>query len=157
MTIANWMADLQLLTPLQAQSQWRPMHLTSSSTLLSRDELNAWLAERGPVTGWLVTTGAATALMDQPVHLDTPLLEAELVAGTDHWLLRKGRNNQWQLAHHRLQPAAEGDANALAEAVSHRGRDNCRLHYWRIWQADEQGAPRCQLALLERITVKEAH
>lgn len=158
-TPASWLNDLALLPDLDPQ-QWQPMNHQHDSQRLSDAQLAPVLAALGPVSGWLCEPATITELRQQPVVLKQHPLAAELFAqaGDDPqpircWQLSHHGRDQWQLDSHSLQPCDAEQANCLGEHARHRHarRASAHLGYWRLWQADADGAPHCAIALLHAI------
>lgn len=155
-TPAHWLNDLALL-PDQDMANWQPLQHQAETRHLSGDELATALAALGPVSGWLMCTGQVHRLHQQPVPATTGILSGEFhsTAGEGQaqtcWQLSHQGRDQWQLHTHHIQVVPSGAANALGERISHRHVDGGHLHYYRLWQPDNDQAPQCRIALLTGI------
>lgn len=158
MSIINqWLADLARL-PDVGIDQWQACQHSHSSQPCSQADLSVMLRDLGEVSGWLTETGRVVQLREETIALGNLPLSGELFRGHDHWQLTQLPRGQWQLTHHRLQPCAADTANCLAERVSHllAGKRAGRLHYWKLWMPDADGAPESRIALLTAIEESRA-
>ncbi len=155
--IENWLADLVLLPEVDT-ARWRPLRHHQASRTLEAGALQEALAGLGPVTGWVTEPARVTQLDRQILALVQKPLSGEFCqpgpdGGQRVWQLTCLPRGQWSLTEHQLAPCDAADANALGEAVSylHADDSSIRLHYLRLWHADDEGAPACTQAVLAGI------
>lgn len=155
--IKQWLADLARLPDVGIE-QWQACQHSQSSQMCSQADLPVLLRDLGELSGWLTETGRVVQLREAIIALDNLPLAGELFRGHDHWQLTQLPRGQWQLNHHRLQPCAADAANCLAERVSHllAAPREGRLHYWKLWTPDADGAPESRVALLTAIEESRA-
>ena len=147
--IAQWLQDLALLPGIQPQN-WQPFQYRHESLECGAADLPAVLRDLGEVTGWLTETGRVITLDKQFIELENLPLAGEGYRDNQHWQLTQLPRGRWQLHTHTLTPCPANQATHLGEPVQHllSGGRNGRLRYWKLWSADDTGAPHSRIALL---------
>ncbi|MDY0073568.1 MAG: hypothetical protein RBR77_13090 [Thauera sp.] len=154
--IQQWLADLALMPDLDIRD-WASFRYAYDSVTCTARDLPARLAELGKVSGWLSETSRVVTLHNAPIALENLPLAGEFYRDDLHWQLSCLPRGQWQLHRHRLTPCATAEATHLGEPVEHlqAGHSKGRLRYWRLWEADQDQAPQCRIAVLADI--QETH
>ena len=147
-TIENWLEDLRHLPDTDAEN-WLALRMEQKDTLLDESGLSNALQAAGPLSGWHQEPGGVSIYRDRSVDAAQKLLAGEWFNDQQSIHITHVGRNRWQFRQVQFHSDSLQPANCLAQKVHHlRADGKGRLHYYRIWQPDSEGAPYLSASVL---------
>lgn len=155
-TIKNWFEDLQHIASTIVfnfdVTKFSAVKVSSHTEQLTLAQVQKKLDQFGAITGWIQETSHVHTINNQPVQLQSTILNGEWVADDHSYSLDYIGRDVWSLQQYYIQACDVLEATHLSEIVLQRGvgvTNQSSLRYQRLWKPDEKNnyAPVARIAV----------